>query len=344
MITLHLKTIKIKGINMNLDTNEILPLLNIEEYDCYVYIGSINMTGYYRLYSEINKHKKKEKILLCLITFGGDPNAGFKIGRVLQDKYPNNVAIYIPNVCKSAGTLTTISANHIIMHDKGELGPLDIQLRKDDELGVSNSGLDIFKTLETLEDRANLAFNKYLRAARFGQGLSTKMSADVATKLVATIINPIAEQIDPIKIGEHQRATDIAIEYGNRLNQISKGLCDTNALDKLIRGYPSHGFVIDLKEAKTIFSCVIPAQKDIIEKFFNLQNVVENHPIFISQELYVEFISEEKTNEPTNQDIKHRKPTTKTTKSQTSKRNTGANDTSATNETSGKTKESSNIK
>ena len=272
--------------------------IDLGEYDFYFYIGPISMDGYYRLCSEIEKKQSKPKVMLCLVTYGGDPDAGFRIGRALQHHYNGNVSIYIPNVCKSAGTLTIISAKQIIMNNQGELGPLDIQLRKDDELGVSNSGLDIFKTLDTLEERVNNEFNKYLRSVRFGQGLNTRMSADIATKLVSSIIKPIAEQIDPMKIGEHQRATDIATEYGLRLNETSNCLKDnTKSLDKLIRSYPSHSFVIDRKEAKTIFSCVKRAQDDIIEKFKIIHNALESNPKIASSALYVEFLEEEHNNE-----------------------------------------------
>lgn len=120
------------------------------------------------------------------------------------------------------------------------------------------------------------------------------MSADIATKLVSSIIKPIAEQIDPMKIGEHQRATDIATEYGLRLNETSNCLKDnTKSLDKLIRSYPSHSFVIDRKEAKTIFSCVKSAQDDIIEKFKIIHNALESNPKIASSALYVEFLEEE---------------------------------------------------
>lgn len=265
---------------------------NINDYDCYFYIGAISMEGYRRLCNQITNNKQKDKVILCLVTYGGNPDAGFRIGRALQHHYKGNVTIYIPNICKSAGTLTVIAAKKIIMHNQGELGPLDIQLRKDDELGVSNSGLDIFKTLETLEDRANLAFSKYLRSIRFGQGLSTKMSAEMATKLVDAIIKPIAEQIDPMKIGEHQRANDIAYEYGKRLAETSMSLKDNTSLEKLIRGYPTHGFVIDRKEARTIFSCVEEANNSIISRYQNIHDILELRQDILSQ-LYVEYLKQE---------------------------------------------------
>ena len=262
---------------------------DIDSYDHYIYIGSINRAGYHRLCDEIQKHKNKERAMLCIATYGGDPNAGFRIGRALQHYYNGKVTAYIIDVCKSAGTLTVIAAKTIIMADKSELGPLDIQLRKDDEIGVSNSGLDIFKTLETLEERASLSFSKYLQHVRFGHGLSTRMSADIASKLVDSIIKPIAEQIDPMKIGEHQRATDIATEYGQRLNQTSHSLLSEDSLNKLIRGYPSHGFVIDRKEAKELFSCIEQDNSAIIEYYSSVRTLLDAQPDIVGLKQFVEY-------------------------------------------------------
>lgn len=64
-----------------------------------------------------------------------------------------------------------------------------------------------------------------------------------------------AAQIDPLTWGEHQRAVSIALGYGERLAAAKKSLKD-NALLRLVTGYPSHTFVIDRSEAKTLFNNV----------------------------------------------------------------------------------------
>jgi len=53
-----------------------------------------------------------------------------------------------------------------------------------------------------------------------------------------------------VKLGEVQRAIKIADAYGKRLCD------DKNIVSRLIAGYPSHGFVIDFEEARTIFPSV----------------------------------------------------------------------------------------
>ena len=76
------------------------------------------------------------------------------------------------------------------------------------------------------------------------------MSADIATRLTEALVSPMAAQIDPIKLGEHQRAMSIAFTYGQRLTAKSKILKE-GALGKLIASYPSHGFVTTVKRQKS---------------------------------------------------------------------------------------------
>ena len=48
---------------------------------------------------------------------------------------------YVDTVCKSAGTILALGADVIIMSQYAELGPIDVQLQKEDEVGESTSGL-----------------------------------------------------------------------------------------------------------------------------------------------------------------------------------------------------------
>ena len=64
--------------------------------DVFVYIGEINRKGYADISKEIANiplNERKEKTLLCLATFGGDPDAGYRIGRCLQHHYENQVTL-----------------------------------------------------------------------------------------------------------------------------------------------------------------------------------------------------------------------------------------------------------
>lgn len=218
--------------------------------DVITYAGQISTTGYESL-CDVLKQKKGSKALLVLATPGGDPHAGFRIARALQHDYESFDAL-VPRYCKSAGTLILVGATKLYLDDMSELGPLDVQVKKGDELVGRNSGLDIFQAVSYLQNQSLFAFRQYLWSLTREHGLSTKVASDIAVRLATGLIEPIAAQIDPIKLAEMQRATDIANAYGYLLNEKSKNL-RTGGMEKLVSGYPSHGFAIDRKEAKSIF-------------------------------------------------------------------------------------------
>lgn len=131
---------------------------------------------------------------------------------------------------------------------------MDVQIKKSDELVGRNSGLDILQAVNYLQNQAMNAFRTYVDQLTY-EGLSTKAASDMASKLTTGLFSPIFGQIDPMRLAEMQRATDIAYAYGQRLNEKSLNL-RAGGLEKLVANYPSHGFVIDRKEARTIFTKV----------------------------------------------------------------------------------------
>lgn len=241
--------------------------LKKDGYDVLLYAGPIDREGYdelCRILNEIEKNDKHKKIILFLATYGGDPNAGYRIARAIIHHYGHeNFHIAIPSVCKSAGTLVCIGASKLIVFDAGELGPLDVQIHKQDEIFQRNSGLDILRGITYLQSEALNSFKKYLFDINRMGGVSTKIAAEIAGDLVKGLYNPIYAQIDPLRLGEMNAALQIANEYGMRLNSKTKSLKD-QALNKLIHSYPTHGFVIDRSEAKELFENVSAPQPEII--------------------------------------------------------------------------------
>jgi hypothetical protein len=221
--------------------------------DFIVYTGQINRTGYVSI-SDVLQHKKAKNLVLVLATPGGDAHAGFRIARALQHAYGQFDAL-VPQYCKSAGTLVLIGARRLYLAHRSELGPLDVQIKKDDEVMGVNSGLDIFQAVNYLHGQAMAAFRQHLMDLTANLRLSTKLAAEISAELVLGLTEPIAAQIDPIKLAQMQRAVEIAVAYGERLNATGKNL-RKGGLKKVVTGYPSHGFVIDRKEARTLFTDV----------------------------------------------------------------------------------------
>jgi hypothetical protein len=223
--------------------------------DIFLYYGDIVRSGYKQLSTIYeNKVEKNKKVCLILVTCGGDPDAAYRMARATNHHY-EQFEILIPDICKSAGTLLCIGAHKLIFGDRGELGPLDIQLSKPDEMFESMSGLDIIQAINALENQLLQSFRSYLVDIRGGSRIKTKMAAEIATQLAASLIEPLAARIDPVTLGEHQRAMQIAYDYGLRLDEMVKSLKEDSLVD-LVSSYPSHGFVIDRKEAATLFNNV----------------------------------------------------------------------------------------
>ena len=176
--------------------------------------------------------------------------------RTLRKHYAGGkIRLLIDGPCKSAGTLIALGVDELAIGPRGELGPLDTQLSKQDELVFMNSGLDILQALSLVTSNAfDSCISNMLEIVRRSNGsISTKTASEIATGVTAGVFQPIMAQIDPLRVGEAHRSMRIAREYGERLKS---PLLKPGMLERLVQDYPSHGFVIDKDEAEKYFSHV----------------------------------------------------------------------------------------
>jgi hypothetical protein len=216
-----------------------------------------------------SRSKKRNNVILLLTTEGGDADAGFRIARCFQESY-DSLTIVVAGWCKSAGTLICIAANRLVLGPHAELGPLDVQLIKPDDLGDRASGLTIDSAFRSLQEAAFTMFERFFLSIieRSGGRITTRTAADMASNITVGLISPIFAQIDPNKVGDDYRATQIAEQYAIRLDLIGRNLVSTEdfeAVEALVRGYPSHGFVIDRSEAQNLFKRVEEPQGALLE-------------------------------------------------------------------------------
>ena len=221
--------------------------------------------------SECIRRKRRPNVLLIIVTSGGDPNAAYQIARGLQRKY-KRFSLYAPYHCKSSGTLIATGAHELVMSDLAELGPLDIQMSKKDELWERQSGLTVADTLISLQEKALTFFEHFfLSTQRKSDGaISLRTAADIATRMATGLFEHLYSQVDPIHVGEAGRAMRIAGDYGERLLRVG-GNISKERLESLMTGYPSHDFVIDRWEADDKFHDVrAPSQQelDLAEKLY----------------------------------------------------------------------------
>ena len=238
----------------------VLKALTDEDRDLYFYSGSISATNVAIFHNVIEQARSRERsrASLVLTTLGGDAHQAFRLARLFKSHYPRAGArrLVVVGPCKSAGTLIAVSADELAMGPLGELGPLDVQLAKQDEIAVSTSGLDTLEALAVLQRAAFEAFETYMVTIvnRSNGRVSTKTACDIAATIVSGVFRPIAGKIDPLVLAQADRRMRIALAYGKRLR--SPNLIGEHKLVDLVRSYPSHGFVIDRVEAERIFERV----------------------------------------------------------------------------------------
>ena len=243
--------------------------------DLFLFSGSIDSDSVDQFINTVReKHPKRLNVALVFTTYGGTPHPAYRLARTLKRLY-EKFTLFIFGYCKSAGTLVAIGADEIVLSDFGELGPLDVQLLKDDEVIGRSSGLDLQEALGQLNLNIYDIFQDcLLRTLQSGGGaITTKTAADIASSIAIGLISPIAGQIDPLRLGEVARSVRIAKDYGMRLNNSRE-----MTIHRLVSDYPSHSFVIDYEEAKDLFGDGVRKPKNIHEELLEqwLFNIVRN--------------------------------------------------------------------
>lgn len=228
--------------------------------DVFLYNGPIERGQDLRFIEFVAENKQHDELLLLIVTPGGSPDAAYKMAKYIQSRY-SNFACFIPGLCKSAGTLLAIGANELVFAPYGELGPLDVQLTKTDDLLGQESGLNISEAFRTVEDRAKRTFHALIGEIIQSSGgvVSFQTASHCASEIVASLYGPIFGRIDPEEVGSRARAMRLGEDYGVRLNQKYTNLRDS-ALERLSQSYSSHGFVIDAEESCALFERVRMAE------------------------------------------------------------------------------------
>lgn len=205
---------------------------------------------------------RRPNLLLILVTNGGDADAAYRLAVLLQNQY-DKVWCLVTGICKSAGTLVAIGAHELVVSDQGELGPLDVQLYKEDEIGETRSGLTVLSALDTLHRQAFKAFEYFMLEIKFRSGgsITTRTATELAGTLTGKLMEPIYGHIDAMHVGEAGRSLSIAKKYGELLN-LKSGNLRVGTLDKLTNEYPVHSFVIDRQQADYLFKRVRPPSEE----------------------------------------------------------------------------------
>ncbi len=217
--------------------------------------GYISNDLFLRLHKEIkNKKNEKEDIYVVVNSFGGDPDAAYKILKYVRASF-NKVYGIIPLYASSAATLISLGFDTIYFSSLGEMSPLDVQISKKSEgdKPVNQSALDHMSSIREIMKIAFATYEKhYNNIPDYLKEMDKiKLASDYANKLIAPLLN----QVNPIELGNVARTNAIALDYGKRILSRYKGWEEERSetfMEKVVHYYPSHSSIIDEQELKNL--------------------------------------------------------------------------------------------
>ena len=216
-------------------------------FDALVYAGPVAYGGY-RSVVRGTPVRKRKNVLVLLVTLEGNAGSAYRIVRLLRRSY-DKAPVFVPGLCKSAGTLVCLGAHESVISEAGELGPLDVQGREENELFGFRSGLAIPRARNFLESKMLGADRRLLLDISGGGGLGTERASQIAVNTTVGLFAPIYSKIDPPGLGQTSRALAVAQNYAKRLVENLR----PGALERLVSDYASHLFAIDVGETRQFF-------------------------------------------------------------------------------------------
>ena len=187
---------------------------------------------------------------------GGDIESAYRMLLALRGK-AGDIEVLVPGMAKSAATFFCLGADSIHMGRYGELGPLDPQILDLSGSAIPVSSLATFNSLERLLDYSMESLDAIVQTLLSRAPMDIPQAIEQAQPLFAAIATPLYSQVDPHELGRSGSYLAVSEDYAMR---VMKRWAYADRTDdaqrriarRLVWEYPTHGFVIDLAEAREI--------------------------------------------------------------------------------------------
>jgi len=193
-----------------------------------------------------------DEVDIILHSGGGSADDAYRLIRTFRSRY-KVVNVIVPFWAKSAATIFAFGGNRIVLHEFGELGPLDAQIKKNDDDGLDTgyaSALNVQSSLQQIEDRARVGVIEMFRTVSNNPDIriSKKQLFEMLLSQSSQFYEPLLQKIDTMEIGSMARYLAIGAMYARRILTQYSTITDSKMaelLDFLVYESPDHGYVVD---------------------------------------------------------------------------------------------------
>ena len=233
--------------------NEAIELSRLRREPCLLLLSPRIEGGTVRRVCEALNEHHGGCLSVILASPGGYACAAYGVTRELRRRF-QHLTVYVPVVAKSAATILCIAADELVLGELGELGPLDPQVEEKQmaDYPRERSCLERLKALDQLRKSAMATFEDAIQLVLDKSGMRPLDACTIAADFTSKVYAPLYSQIDPGALGEDAREVELAIQYADRvLRRYRPELHAVNGsaiVQRLVRDYPAHCFVIDLEE------------------------------------------------------------------------------------------------
>ncbi len=195
--------------------------------------GGVCQNDVIALYEILENLDGQGELVLFIKSQGGDVEAALRIVHLIREKYTNVTAL-VALECASAATMIALGANRI------EMGPMAYITAVDSSLRHSMSPID------NTNSRVSVSQDEVSRIISLWDESANESHANPYSELF--------KYVHPLVVGALDRSSSLSVKICKEI--LSYHITDTELAEKisftLNSNYPSHGYPITAKEAKSI--------------------------------------------------------------------------------------------
>jgi len=175
---------------------------------------------------ELLKQAGVKKAYLLVNSPGGAMTSSYKIAKAIRSNL-EYIVTFVPHIAASGGTLLALTGNEIVMGSMSHLTPLDVQIHYK---GTTISAATFMRF--------------FSRASKWFERIKPEEAPYPQRAL--------ADKLDPFLMEEWSGFLDTAISYVSEILKLTGYEDSEEIAQKLVLGFPSHGYVITRDRAREI--------------------------------------------------------------------------------------------